>query len=316
MARGDACGKGALARLLVSGPPRLADFRRALRLASEAEDAGVRVGVCQLYQLAHDFRRLTRCYELTGDHRALSVEYVTGRALSRDLSRARRELERDESKDCGYASVVAMIDDEERAPTARVYDFCRDLACTTLDLNGCASDANFRYRWKSAVLRQRVIDVLDAPGRAAFARLEHDLMSFVDADSSQAYYRFIDGTIRNAMALGVTAEQEERFDATLEQLVLRRSIAPCSASELTALRAELVSLDRSALSESTSMNAVNTSSFHREYRLAAAAYQRFESSWVLFAARLLGGGVETERAARGAVIRNRIELLKKWSRLD
>ena len=316
VAGGDVCSKAALARVLLSGAPRIASFRRALRLASEAEDAGVTVGACQLYQLAHDFRRLTRCYELTGDHRALSVEYVTGRTLSRDLGRARRELERDESKDCGYAAVVAMIDAEERAPTPRIYDFCRDLACTTLDLNACGSDANFRYRWKSAVLRQRVIDVLDAPGRAAFAPLERDFMSFVDADSSQAYYRFIDGTIRNAVALGVTADQEERFDATLEQLVLRRSLAPHTASDLTALRSELADLNRSALNESTSMNAASTSSFHREYRLAAAAYQRFESSWVLFAARVLGSSAETERAARGVVIGSRIELLKKSSSLN
>jgi hypothetical protein len=297
--------------LLVSGAPRVADFRRALRLASEAEDAGVTAGVCQLFQLAHDFPRLARCYELTSDHRSLSVEYITGRALARDLRRARQELERDESKDGGYAAVVDVIDAEERAPTTRAYDFCRDLACTTLDLNGCGSDANFRQRWRSAVLRQRVLDVLDANGRAAFARLERDFTSFADADASQAYYRFIDGTIRNAMALGVTASQEERFDTTLEQLVIRRSLAPCTAPELDALRAELTALDRNALSESTSIRAERTNRFHREYQLAAAAYRRFESSWVAFALLVLDGHPETERAARGAAIRSRIELLKK-----
>jgi hypothetical protein len=312
-ARGDACGKAALARRLVDEAPRVANFRRALRLTSEAEDAGARVGLCPLYQLAHDFRRLARCYELIGDHRALSLEYVTGRTLSRDLERARRELERDESKDCGYTAIVAMLEAEGQTPTSRVYDFCRDLACTTLDLNGCGSDANFRYRWTSAVLRQRVIDVLDAPGRAAFARVERDFMDFVDADSFQAYYRFIGGTVRNEVALSVTADQEARFDATLEQLVVRRSIAPHTAAELSVLRAELAALDRDALRETISMNAVDTNAFHLKYRLAAAAYQRFESAWVQLATRVLGDSAETEHAARALVLRSRIELLKESS---
>ena len=61
------------------------------------------------------------------------------------------------------------------------------------------------------------------------------------------------------------------------------------------------------------MHAEDTAAFHREYRAAAAAYQLFESSWVAFAARVLGGGPDSERAARGLAIKNRIELLKKSS---
>ena len=47
------------------------------------------------------------------------------------------------------------------------------------------------------------------------------------------------------------------------------------------------------------MNPVDTNTFHRKYRFAAATYQRFESSWVPFAARVLGGGCRNRADGAG-----------------
>jgi hypothetical protein len=310
---GDACAKSALARVLLAGWPEVDDFRRALRLASEAQDARVLGGECQLFALARDFLRRARCYEANSDHRSTSLEYVSGRVFPRDLSRARQELERDESKDCGYTSLLAIIDAEQATPTQRVYDFCQDAACTTLDLNACGSDENFRHRLTSARIRLKVREALDVPGRAALDHLLRDFARYADADSSQAYYRFIDGTVRNAVALNAEAGQAQRFDAALQTAAIAHSLSAVTAAEIKASRAELAQLDRGALAENTSMRADGTAAFHREYRAAAAAYQLFESSWVAFVARVLGGGADSERAARGLAIKNRIELLKKSS---
>jgi hypothetical protein len=311
---GNACGKAALAmRLLEERPPADA-FRRALRLAIEAQDAGAPVWECFLFDFARDDARFATCVQrqhesVLGRNRVLALLYVSGAGVPRDLDKAQAIVEKEASQDLGSGRIQGIIDDERRQPTNKRYVFCRDGAGTTVDYVSCEDERTARANWKSSALRGRLAEAA-GPHRAVLERLSKAFRAFEKENAMQVYWH-IDGTLRGSVSANSTHDWNQRFDALLEQVLIRRSLPSASDGDLESLRKRIDALDRQISSEKPRSGEFEASSFITAYRSAQRKYLALEKSFVAFAVLVLGP--EQERSARTALRALRADTLAQWS---
>lgn len=303
---GDPCAKSALVSKLLSGRPSEGDFRRALRFAIEAQDAGADVRECFLFDFAHDGPRLATCAERGGNALLLSLLIVSGFGVPRDLDRARELVERDEFRACGHDQVKAIIEAERAHPTAKRYAYCRDGACTSLEWQGCYAERKHRYEWMSSALRAKLTQAA-GPHRKDYERLLALFGDFVEQDSKHVYLGS-DSLFSNAKARNQELALKRRFDALLERVLVEKKLPEASDAEIASLQRRLHDLDGLALKRTSPSDPPVAHRYAVAYLSADKAYQMLEQSFVGFCTITLG----TDRAvaARAALLRLRAETLE------
>jgi hypothetical protein len=303
---GDPCGKAALASKLMQGRPPRDAFRQALRLAIEAQDAGVTVWECFLFDFADDASRLVTCAERTGNLLLSSLLHVSGHGVRRDLDRATEILEKDESRACGYSQVKAIIEAERARPTRQRYVFCRDGACTTLEWDQCQKERLLRYDWKSSGLRAKLAEAASSR-KLEFEGLLDEFDEFVEHDSSQVYWG-VDGLLASSRASSQELELRRRFDALLERVLVARELSDATEAEIKSMQKRVHDLDRLFLKRKPTSDPRAAERYVTEYFSAQKAYQKLEQRFVRFATAVLEK--DRGRAARAALLRMRGETLE------
>lgn len=306
---GDPCAKSALVSKLLAGRPSHDAFRRALRLAIEAQSAGATVRECFLFDFAGEGAWLGLCAARTGQNLLSSLLHVSGYGVPRDLELAATLLEKDESRACSYDQIKAIIAAERAHPTERRYAFCREAACTSLEWHECYKERNYRYEWKSSELRAKLAEAA-SPQKKEFERLLALFDGLVQHDSMHVYWG-ADGPFSNARALGQELVLRQRFDALLEKLLVEKKLPDADDAAIAALQKQLHELDRLFLKRKPSSEHRAAERYVVEYFSAQKAYQTLEQGFVPFATSVLGQ--DRGLAARAALLRLRVETLEAAS---
>jgi hypothetical protein len=130
----------------------------------------------------------------------LAVMRIDGIGGKQDIPAARAQLSKC-FDDVTKSSVLGHADVKERDPSTPAMDFCKDSGGTTLTWNSCQARARNNETTRAQLQAKSVAEGLDVDQKKLFVAATKAYAAYVEAMSSYAYQVYIDGTIRNAMAL-------------------------------------------------------------------------------------------------------------------
>jgi Lysozyme inhibitor LprI len=104
------------------------------------------------------------------------------------------------------SSILDHAAARDRDPKVPPVDFCKDIGGTTLTTNECVSRHSKNEETARQLAAKAVVGGFDDAGKDLFASSEKDYDAYVTARGAYVYEVYIDGTIRNAMALDTEAK--------------------------------------------------------------------------------------------------------------
>ncbi len=128
----------------------------------------------------------------------MRVDGVGGRA---DLAGARALLDGC-FDDATHSALVDHLAAKERAPGTPPVAFCKDIGGTTLTMNECLARESKNAETACELETKAVFAGLDDRGKSLFAAAAAAYRAYVAAMGAFVYEVYVEGTIRNSMALG------------------------------------------------------------------------------------------------------------------
>jgi hypothetical protein len=130
----------------------------------------------------------------------LAVMRIDGVGGKQDIPAARAQFAKC-FDDVTKSSVLEHADAKERDPKTPPMDFCKDSGGTTITWNSCQARARKNEETRGQLQAKAVADGLDDDQKKLFAAATKAYAAYVNAMSAYAYTVYVEGTIRNAVAL-------------------------------------------------------------------------------------------------------------------
>ncbi len=236
---------------------------------------------------APDPASAARCLARANRWHEIIPFYLNGWGVPRDVVRARVILERTSSPDPDLTEqrLAQAVDtaQAEASPPFRSWDWCKDIAATTLDVNHCLAVDRLVADWQASLARDHLFAELDPAVAPLWDALDDALVAWVSAESDLAYYRNIDGTLRDAAAMAAAQQCESLHDALLQQLVRHRKLPPTRDAEVARLAAAVRALD-AALAPRDKGIQFDPQRYVAYRRARDSAWTRYQKAWIALAA--------------------------------
>jgi uncharacterized protein YecT (DUF1311 family) len=249
------------------------------------------------------------CFRASEDWTMVTIMLLNGEGARADLKGARAAYEsllkaQGGQPDADGEALGQILRKREANPRAagRI-DFCRDIAQTTLSMNGCPAREDRADDRRTRTLVAKVRTVLAPAQQAQFDEVAAAAARVIEADGQRVYQQFIDGSIRNVAALSQQTLVRKNYRQRVEAWLINRSVPAGGRSfaetdrELNAVyKAEVASAD---------------DEYRKKARDAQRAWVRYRDAFARLVSGLrTGSSVEVEQAVRSAITEDRITELK------
>jgi uncharacterized protein YecT (DUF1311 family) len=202
---------------------------------------------------AQDFKRAFACEMRAPDENKnwsiLAVMYLNGDGTEKNVKKARAAFKHLESHDASSAALEDALGRREANPKfdfPRI-DFCKEIAQTTLDGNYCDGiQQRLANVAAKGALKTAGAD-LDKTAGKRFGELKRAFEAFRKADGSRLYEAYVDGTIRDSIAIDQENFVQHNFLAAVEAWGPKASQTPAPKRSLADADKELNKIYRELL---------------------------------------------------------------------
>jgi hypothetical protein len=235
------------------------------------------------------------------DGAALALMRVDGVGGKQDIFGARALLATC-FDDVTRSAVLEHADAKERDPKAPPMDFCKDIGGTTLTMNSCAARARANEEARGQLRAKAVAAGLDDAQKGLFAAATKAYAAYVEAMIRYAYQVYVEGTIRNAVALERGRELYARRTTALAAFESYTAPETSAAQAALATKASAAALARvTAANEDEKKDLADTQRAWTVYRDAEVA----------FYVSVFGPTQGTDRVKSAMIVRLEKELAKE-----